>query len=430
MEFFDFMNRSVSNFTAVDTIAAMLRAEGFTELRESQSPWNVAPGARHYVIKNDSAIFAFIVGSDTNAPFHIIAAHSDSPGFRLKPNPEMEVGACSCGDGLLVKLNTEVYGGAIWNSWMDRPLGLCGRVITASDSNPLELTSRIVCLDSPRLIIPRLAIHFNREVNKGVAMSAQKDMQPVLGYISKTLGGKDAVRRLLADHIGCPTEQIIDFDITLYDIQGAEVVGADATWVNSGRLDDLAMAWCAVQALLQAGNNCNATAVAAIFDNEETGSGTRQGAHSPVLRNMLRRISATNSDEGFLAQLARSFFISADCAHAAHPNYLEKMDPVNRPVLGGGPVVKVNANCKYMTDARSAAYFKQLCKLEGVPCQEFVNHSDSPGGSTLGNILTSTLDIDGVDMGIGLWAMHSARETASLTDIDSTIKVFSRFYQS
>ena len=318
----------------------------------------------------------------------------------------------------------------IWNSWMDRPLGLCGRVITASDSNPLELTSRIVRLDSPRLIIPRLAIHFNREVNKGVAMSAQKDMQPVLGYISKTLGGKDAVRRLLADHIGCTSEQIIDFDITLYDIQGAEVVGADATWVNCGRLDDLAMAWCAVQALLQAGNNCKATAVAAIFDNEETGSGTRQGAHSPVLRNMLRRISATNSDEGFLAQLARSFFISADCAHAAHPNYLEKMDPVNRPVLGGGPVVKVNANCKYMTDARSAAYFKQLCKLEGVPCQEFVNHSDSPGGSTLGNILTSTLDIDGVDMGIGLWAMHSARETASLTDIDSTIKVFSRFYQS
>lgn len=429
MEFFNFMNRSVSNFTAVATIAALLRAEGFTELKECHSPWNVAPGSRHYVIKNDSAIFAFIVGKNTDAPFHIIAAHSDSPGFRLKPNAEMEVGACSCSDGLLVKLNTEVYGGAIWNSWMDRPLGLCGRVITASETDPLALESHIVRLDNPRLIIPRLAIHFNREVNKGVAMSAQKDMLPVLGYISKTLGGKDAVKRLLAEHLGFDPDRIIDFDITLYDVQGAEVVGADASWVNCGRLDDLAMAWCAVQALLQAGN-CESTAVAAIFDNEETGSGTRQGAHSPVLRNILHRIAANNSDEGFLAQLARSFFISADCAHAAHPNYLEKMDPVNHPVLGGGPVVKVNANCKYMTDARSAAYFKQLCKLEGVPCQEFVNHSDSPGGSTLGNILTSTLDIDGVDMGIGLWAMHSARETASLTDIESTIKVFRRFYQS
>lgn len=429
MEFFDFMNRSVSNFTAVDTVAAMLRAEGFTELKESQAPWNVVAGARHYVIKNDSAIFAFIVGRDAKSPFHIIAAHSDSPGFRLNPNSEMEVGACSTGDDLMVKLNTEVYGGAIWNSWMDRPLGLSGRVITASESNPLELQSHIVRLEHPRLVIPRLAIHFNREVNKGVPMSAQKDMLPVLGYVSKTLGGKDAVKRMLAAHIGCEPEHIIDFDITLYDIQGAEIIGADASWVNCGRLDDLAMAWCAISALLQAGE-CDATSVAAIFDNEETGSGTRQGAHSPVLRNILRRVAADNSDEEFLAQLARSFFISADCAHAAHPNYIEKMDPVNRPCLGGGPVVKVNANCKYMTDARSAAYFKQLCKLEGVPCQEFVNHSDSPGGSTLGNILTSSLDIDGVDMGIGLWAMHSARETASLTDIDFTTRVFRRFYQS
>lgn len=429
MTFFDFMNRSVSNFTAVEAIVSLLKAAGFTELKESQSPWGVKPGARHYVVKNDSAIFAFVVGNDVAAPFHIVAAHSDSPGFRLKPNAEMTVGACSDGDDLMVKLNTEVYGGAIWNSWMDRPLGLSGRVITASESNPLELQSHIVRLETPRLIIPRLAIHFNREVNKGVSMSAQKDMLPVMGYVSKALGGKDAVKRLLAKEIGCSPNQVIDFDITLFDIQGAEVVGADSTWVNCGRLDDLAMAWCAVQALLSAGE-CESTTVAAIFDNEETGSGTRQGAHSPVLRNVLRRISASLSDEDFMAKLARSFFISADCAHAAHPNYLEKMDPVNLPRLGGGPVVKVNANCKYMTDARSAAYFKQLCKLEGVPCQEFVNHSDSPGGSTLGNILTSTLDIDGVDMGIGLWAMHSARETASLTDIDYTIKVFRRFYQS
>ncbi|MBD5361931.1 MAG: M18 family aminopeptidase [Bacteroides sp.] len=425
-DIFDFMTAAVSNFNAVETIADLLRIEGFTELRESDFCWNVQPGGRHFVIKNDSAIFAFIAGEEPAAsPFRLIAAHSDSPGFRLKPNPEMPVGACSGGADLMVKLNVEKYGGVILSSWMDRPLGLCGRVIVCPDFDfPLELESRIVRLDEPRLVIPRLAIHFNRAVNEGVPLSVQKDMLPILGYVSKTLGGKDAVRNLLANHLEIDPEQIIDFDITLYDLQGPERIGADSSWINCGRLDDLAMAWCAIQALLEAGEGEN-TRVAAIFDNEETGSATRQGAHSPVLRNILRRIAAEATDEQFLALLARSFFISADCAHAAHPNYLEKMDPVNLPRLGAGPVIKVNANCKYMTDALSAARFKQICAMVDVPVQEFVNHSDSPGGSTLGNILTSTLDIDGVDMGISLWSMHSARETASLTDIALTIRAFS-----
>lgn len=426
------MDRGVSNFTAVQTIAGLLDGAGFVRLSEADADWNLRPGSRAYVVKNDSAIFAFVVGeSAAGHSFRIIAAHSDSPGFRLKPNPEMVVGACSGGDDLMVKLNTEVYGGAILASWFDRPLGLSGRVVLADPDNPLELTTRIVRLDSPRLVIPRLAIHFNRQVNQGVALSAQKDMLPVLGYVSRTLGGAGAVRRLLAEHMQVDAARIVDFDITLFDAQGAEIVGADGSWVNCGRLDDLAMAWCALEALLA---NPDATTphtrVMAIFDNEETGSATRQGAHSPVLRNILRRIALSAhgcGEEQFLAALARSFFISADCAHGAHPNYLEKMDPVNLPRLGGGPVVKVNANCKYMTDALSAARFKQLCKVAGVPCQEFVNHSDSPGGSTLGNILTSTLDIDGVDMGIALWAMHSARETASLTDIALTVRAFSAF---
>lgn len=424
------MNRSVSNFTAVETIASLLDAAGFSRFDEAADNWALAAGTRGYIIKNDSAIFAFIVGTDAAAhSFRIIAAHSDSPGFRLKPNPEMEVAACSGGDDLMVKLNTEVYGGAILASWFDRPLGLSGRVVLADDADPLKLTSRIVRLDSPRLVIPRLAIHFNRQVNQGVALSAQKDTLPILGYISRTLGGAGAIRRLLAAQLGVNPEAIVDFDITLFDAQGAETVGADGSWVNCGRLDDLAMAWCALESLLDgASTPTSHTRVMAIFDNEETGSATRQGAHSPVLRNMLRRIALSAhglGEEQFLAALARSFFVSADCAHGAHPNYLEKMDPVNLPRLGGGPVVKVNANCKYMTDAMTAARFKQYCKLAGVPCQEFVNHSDSPGGSTLGNILTSTLDIDGVDMGIALWAMHSARETASLTDIALTIRAFS-----
>lgn len=424
-DFFDFMTASVSNFNAVETIADILKVEGFTELQESDFCWNVQPGGRHYVVKNGSAIFAFIAGTEpAAAPFRLIAAHSDSPGFRLKPNPEMTVNACSGGNDLMVKLNVEKYGGSILSSWMDRPLGLCGRVIVCPDYDfPLELESKIVRLDEPRLIIPRLAIHFNREVNQGVALSVQRDMLPVLGYVSKTLGGKNAIKNLLANHLEIDPEQIIDFDITLFDLQGPEYIGADASWVNCGRLDDLAMAWCALQALLEAGAG-ETSRVMAIFDNEETGSGTRQGAHSPVLRNILRRIAADATDEQFQALLARSFFISADCAHAAHPNSLEKMDPVNLPRLGGGPVIKVNANCKYMTDALSAARFKQICLMADVPVQEFVNHSDSAGGSTLGNILTSSLDIDGVDMGIPLWSMHSARETASLTDVSHSIRAF------
>ncbi len=425
--FFAFMNSAVSNFTAVDVMARMLDEAGFNRFDERHAPWNMRPGTRGYIVKNDSALFAFIVGNNTDTPgYRIIAAHSDSPAFRLKPNPEISVAACSGDDELMVKLNTEVYGGAIWASWFDRPLGMSGRVVLR------DLSSHIVRLDEPRLIIPRLAIHFNREVNKGVSLSAQKDMLPLLGYVKRELGGIGTVKRLLADKLAVAPEDILDFDMTLFDAQDAQTVGADASWVNCGRLDDLAMAWCALDALLK--DNIAQTAhtrVMAIFDNEETGSGTRQGAHSPVLRNLLRRISIAafdRTEEEFLASLARSFFISADCAHAAHPNYMEKMDPVNLPRLGGGPVIKVNANCKYMTDALSAARFKKLCDDAGVPYQEFVNHSDSPGGSTLGNILTSTLDIDGVDMGVALWAMHSARETASLRDLDLTTRAFTRFY--
>lgn len=422
-KFFEFMTGAVSNFTAVESVASRLEAAGFRRLHEADGQWNLAPGAKAYVVKNDSAIFAFTVGSKPG--FSIIAAHTDSPGFRLKPNPEIEVDKCSGNGDLLVKLNTEVYGGAIWASWFDRPLGLTARVVLD------DLTTRIVTLSEPKLIIPRLAIHFNRQVNSGEPLSAQKDMNPVLGYVSKTIGGKDAVRNLFANALEVAPERIVDFDATLYDLQGPECVGADSSWVNCGRLDDLAMAWCGLEALLQTcGEPSEKTRVLALFDNEETGSATRQGAHSPVLRNILRRLTVSaygSSEEEFLAGLGRSFFISADCAHAAHPNYLEKMDPVNLPRLGGGPVIKVNANCKYMTDAKSAARYKLLCRACSVPVQEFVNHSDSPGGSTLGNILTGTLDIDGVDMGIGLWAMHSCRETASLSDIDLTIRTFRQF---
>lgn len=427
MKFTEFIDASTCNFLAVDAMASLLREAGFTPLDETEE-WTLRPGARHYVTKNGTALTAFIVGSDAAAPMALIAAHSDSPGFRLKPRPEIGCSTNPADGSVMVKLNTEVYGGAIWHTWFDRPLGLSGRVVLRSESPVWQPRTVNVRLDEPKLVIPHLAIHFNRTVNSGVALSAQKDMLPVLGYISAELGGDGAVRRLLANHLGVAPDEILDYDLTLFDAQPAAIVGADSTWVNSGRLDDLAMAWCGLQAIKDAPAG-ERTKVLAVFDNEETGSATKQGAHSPWLRRVLRRVNRAigGSAEDFARSVGGSFLISADCAHAWHPNYSEKMDPVNHPMLGGGPVVKVNANCKYMTDADSAAAFKWLCERAGVPVQEFVNHSDSPGGSTLGNILTAQLDVRGVDMGIGLWAMHSVRETASLADIAHTVRAFASF---
>ncbi len=423
-----FMDRGVSNFLAVEHITAELREAGFTELHEAYS-WDIEPGGRYYVTKNGSAVMAFVAGTEPAAGFGIIAAHSDSPGFRIKPRPVMECGKNPADGATMVKLNTEVYGGAIWHTWFDRPLGISGRVILKSD-NPVYAPHHVnVRIDDPRLIIPHLAIHFNRQVNSGLSLSAQKDMLPVFGYIDSALGGHDAVKRLVASALGVEPDMVLDYDLTLFDVQPALTVGADGSWINSGRLDDLAMAWCALEAIKNAPAG-RRTRVMAIFDNEETGSGTKQGAHSPLLRTILRRVCRAlgGRAEDMARAVASSFFISADCAHAYHPNYPEKMDPVNHPMLGGGPVIKVNANCKYMTDADSAAAFRWICDRAGVPCQEFVNHSDSPGGSTLGNILTSQLPMRGVDMGIGLWAMHSVRETASLADVDFTVRAFSEFY--
>lgn len=423
-----FLDKAVSNFLAVDAITEILNQNGFSELNEANR-WNLRPGDKRYVIKNSTAIFAFIVGSEPDAGFAIIAAHSDSPSFRLKPNPEIPCGKNPVDGRVLVKLNTEVYGGAVWHTWFDRPLGLSGRVILRSENPVYQPRAVNIRIDNPRIIIPGLAIHFNRQVNSELSLSAQKDMLPILGYVADNIGSDGTIRQLIAEKLNLSSDDILDYDLTLFDATPATTVGLDNDWINSGRLDDLAMAWCGLQALIEA-KPAKRTKVLAIFDNEETGSGTKQGAHSPILRTILRRVcrSLGGNGEAMAQAVARSFFISADCAHAAHPNYLEKMDPVNRPMLGAGPVVKVNANCKYMTDADSAAAFKWICAEAGVPCQEFVNHSDSPGGSTLGNILTSQLPVRGVDMGIALWAMHSVRETASLTDINATSRAFSHFF--
>lgn len=418
-----FMDSSVINFYAVKTIRERLEANGFTHLNAADK-WLLEPGGKYYVVKNSSAIFAFVVGEgDTTAGYKIISAHSDSPCFRIKPNPEM------VSDGGMMKLNTEVYGGPILYTWFDRPLSIAGRVILRTN-DPLNPETRLVKFNRPLMTIPHLAIHFNRAVNEGNPLSRQKDMLPIIGAINNIAEKDGYILRLVAGELGVKPSDIIDFDLSLYDTSKACLVGVNEEFITSGRLDDLSMVHAAMTALLESKQGCKMTRVMAIFDNEETGSGTKQGAASPVLDHILRRINSCigGNEEDYLRAIARSFMVSADNAHAVHPNYVEKQDPTNHPVLGGGPVIKINANCKYMTDADSAAVFKTICEQAGVPCQYFVNHSDVAGGSTLGNILTSQIDLRGVDMGNALWAMHSARETASTLDHIYTIRAFTHFF--
>ena len=418
-----FLDRSVVNFYATDTVRRRLEEEGFMALDPRES-WTIEPGGRYYLTKNDSAIFAFVAGEDgADAGFKIISAHSDSPGFRIKPNCEM---IC---EGGVVKLNTEVYGGPILYTWFDRPLSIAGRVIIRS-FDPLNPVHKLVKFDRPLLTIPHLAIHFNRQVNEGNHLSKQKDMLPVLALdYNSAQSGKDIILNLVAEELGENKENILDYDLSLYDTTPACRTGLNGEFITSGRLDDLSMVHAAMTALLDS-DNMSMTRVMAIFDNEETGSGTKQGAASPVLEHLLRRVTASlgGDEETYLRAISNSFMVSADNAHALHPNYPEKQDPTNHPIPGNGPAIKINANCKYMTDADSAAVFRTICERAGVPYQYFVNHSDVAGGSTLGNILTSQIDLRGVDMGAAIWAMHSARETASVADHDYIIRAFTEFY--
>lgn len=421
----NYLSAATVNFTAVAEARRRLEEAGFSELG-AYEPWPLlCPGEKRYVVKNDSAIFAFIVGTgDVSEGFSIISSHSDSPCFRVKPNAEM------VGEGGIMRLNTEVYGGPILYTWFDRPLSLAGRVMLRSD-NPLRPLSRIVDFRHPLLTIPHLAIHFNRAVNDGNKLSRQKDMLPVMAIRdAATASDGGFLQRLVADELGVDPADILDFDLSLYDTTPPALFGPDNEFIGSGRLDDLAMVHASLTALTEAAP-AGKTLVAAVFDNEETGSGTKQGAASPILQHLLRRIIVSRgaSEDSYYLALGNSFLISADNGHALHPNYPEKQDITNHPVLGGGPVIKYNANCKYMTDADSAAVFRSICELAGVPVQSFVNHSDVAGGSTLGNILTSQIDLRGVDMGAAIWAMHSARETASAADHVSIVKAFKKFYE-
>ena len=422
-ELIDFIHESPTNFHAVANVKKELTAHGFIQLFSGEA-WQLHKGGKYFVTKNHSSLFAFEIGDgDIANGLKFICAHSDSPTFRVKPNAEMPVA------GKYLKLNTEVYGGPIMYTWFDRPLSMAGRVMLKS-SNPLKPATHLVNFDRPMMAIPHLAIHFNRAVNdQGNPLSKQRDMLPVIAMINETFEKDNYLLRLVAKEMNVRPEDILDFDLTLYEYEKGCLFGANEEFISSGKLDDLAMVHAAMKAFV-ASKPCSKTKVLAVFDNEEVGSGTKQGAGSPILRTVVERIvfGLGGTQEDLYRAIHNSFMISADMAHALHPNYVEKHDPTNHPVINGGPVIKFNANQKYVTDADSAAVFTTICEMAGVPCQKFVNHSDMAGGSTLGNILLSQMEMRGVDIGNPMWAMHSVRETGGVLDHIYVTKAFTTFY--
>ena len=424
----NFLNASPVNFLAVRNLVEELEKAGYRRVNPCEPLGKVAAGDKFFVTKNDSSVYAFEIGSKplADAGFHMICAHCDSPTFRVKPNAEMPC------EGGIVKLNTEVYGGPIMSTWFDRPLTLAGRVIVRGKDEYTPQTL-LMHVKRPLLQISNLAIHFNRQVNDGVKLSKQKDVLPLLGIVSDELEKGNMLMNVILEELNrqqpVKREDILDFDLYLADATPACTFGVHNEFISSGRLDDLSMCFAGLEALLAAPAG-DVTQVLAIFDNEETGSQTKQGAGSPFLSAMLKRIALAQSgtEEAYWQAVERAFMISADNAHAWHPNYSEKYDPTNHPVLGGGPVIKFNAAQKYASDAVSAAVFAEICREAGVPCQRFVNHSDVAGGSTLGNILASSIPLRGVDMGNAILAMHSCRETGSVADHEYSVRAFTCFY--
>ncbi|GAA0083611.1 M18 family aminopeptidase [Clostridium sp. CTA-7] len=423
LDLIDFLYKSPTAYHSVKTIKERLDLNGFSEIKESEE-WNLQKTGKYYVIKNDSALISFTVGNGEidKDGFRLIGAHTDSPGFRIKANPEM------VSEGKYLKLNTEVYGGPILYTWFDRPLGLAGKV-TVKGKSAIKPETKLVNINKPILIIPSVAIHMNRTVNEGFNINRQKDTLPLLSLINEKFEKNGNLVKLLAEELNVSSEEILGFDLGLYEIEKGCLTGLNEEFISSGRLDDMWMVYTGIQALIDSKVN-TFTKVMVCIDNEETGSLTAQGANSMLLLNILERITlALGKDrQGFHRALSNSIMISADLAHAVHPNAEEKHDPTNRPVLGGGPVLKSAASGSYSTDSYNAAIFEGLCASAEVPYQKFFNRSDVRGGTTIGPITSANLTIPVMDMGAPLLSMHSIRELAAVEDNYYTIKLFTEFF--
>jgi len=413
---FEFIEESPSQFHVVENERQRFLKEGFIELSESKQ-WNIELGKNYFVTRNGSSILAFRMPKKEYKSFMIMASHSDSPSFRIKEMPEMK-------EGHYVKLNTEKYGGMLMAPWFDRPLSIAGRAIIKT-KNGIE--TKLVNLDKDLCMLPSLAIHMNREANDGYKYNPQKDLLPLV-----SMDENFKLKKLVADSLSVKEDDILGSDLFLYNREPGKVWGANDEFISIRRLDDLQCSYSSMMGLLAAKNSNTAVQVHVTFDNEEVGSGTKQGADSTFLYDTLVRINeAMNGNNStLLTAIANSFMVSADNAHALHPNYPEKSDPTNKVFMNEGVVIKFNANQKYMTDGLAYGIFAELCNQAKVPYQTFVNRSDVAGGSTLGNISNAHVSINGVDIGLAQLAMHSCYETAGVKDTEYLLKIATKFYES
>ncbi|MCD7757605.1 MAG: M18 family aminopeptidase [Clostridiales bacterium] len=411
-----FIEQSPTAYHAVRSLKSLLTS--YTPLNEAK-PWDLQPGGRYYVTRNGSSLLAFRMPVKPIRGFQMAAAHSDCPVFKIKANGEMVV------ENHYVKLNVEKYGGMLCAPWLDRPLSIAGRVVVREGD---ALVSRLVDLKRDVALIPNLAIHMNRGVNEGNAYNAQVDMLPLFG-------GKDTAGTLLplvAASAGAEPEEILGTDLFLYNRMPGTIWGAENEFVSTRSLDDLQCAWALTQGFLQAEDQEDRVTLCAVFDNEEVGSGTKQGALSTLLEDTIGRIweSTGRSGSALRQVLTNSFLVSADNGHAVHPNHPEKADPTNRPYLNEGVVIKYNANQKYTTDGVSEAVFKTICDRAGVPWQTYCNRSDIPGGSTLGNLANQHVSLNTVDIGLAQLAMHSPYETGGVRDTGYLVRAMQAYFSA
>ncbi len=414
--FLSFLRRSPSCYHAIDALKTRLTDEGYTELCEAEK-WELKKGGKYYVVRNSSSLLAFRVPKKAPTSYIMAAAHSDSPAFKVKENAELT-------SGPYVRLDTEKYGGMLMSTWFDRPLSVAGRVIVKDKKG---LAEKLVNIDRALVIIPSVAIHMNRAANDGVKLAANVDTVPLFGDEN----AKAQFLPMIAEAVGVSPTDILGKDLFLYCRDGGTLLGANEEYIAAPKLDDLECAYALTEGFLAAKESA-AIPVVAIFDNEEVGSATRQGAASTFLRDTLRRIALALGidEEGQQQLLAKSFLVSADNAHALHPNHPEYADAANCPKMNGGIVIKYNANQRYATDAVSDALFKSICEKAGVAVQVYANRSDLPGGSTLGSIASTLVPVHTVDIGLAQLAMHSAYETAGVHDLDDLIKAMTVLFSA
>ena len=416
-QLFKFIENSPSCFHAIKTITEELKNEGFVEIKEKDT-WQIEQGKKYYVTRNLSSVIAFKIQQNDFKSFNIVASHSDSPTFKIKANAEIEV------KNKYVKLNTEKYGGMICSTWFDRPLSIAGRILVKENN---AVKTHLVNIDKDLVIIPNLAIHMNREVNDGYTYNAQIDMLPLYGDNSS----KGSLMKTIAKEVNVEEESILGTDLFLYNRMNGTKIGSNEEYISSPRLDDLECAFTSLSAFLSE-NTSNSASVYCVFDNEEVGSGTKQGADSTFLYDVLRRINISlgKTEEDYYRLISSSFMVSADNAHALHPNYTDKSDLTNKVYMNDGIVIKYNANQKYTTDAVSASIFKTICDSVDVPYQTFTNRSDILGGSTLGNISNAHVSLNTIDIGLAQLAMHSTYETAGAKDVTYMIDAIKAFYNT